>query len=49
MRKFTVVSNNVTAVVYADVVGGDDDIITFQSYDGDYIEFTREGVAVTEM
>lgn len=49
MRKFTVVSNHVTAVVYANVVGGDDDIITFQSYDGDYVEFPREGTVVTEM
>ena len=43
------VSNNVTAVVYADVVGGDDDIIIFQSYDGDYVEFPREGTVITEM
>ena len=49
MRKFTVVSNNVTAVVYADVIGGDDDIITFQSYDGDYVEFPRAGTVVAEM
>ena len=34
MRKFTVVSNDVTVIVYANVVSGDDDIITFRSYDG---------------
>lgn len=49
MRRFTVISNIVTAVVYADVIGGDDDIITFQSYDGDYVEFPREGTVVTEI
>ena len=49
MRKFTVVSNHATAVVYAYVIGGDNDIITFQSYDGDYVEFPREGTVVTEM